>query len=95
MPVGTGSASFANGNVDEVGIYAGVALSASEVETIYDQGGSATPGNLLAGPQISYLKHYYRMGDHRLDSSTVLIDQIPGGINMTGTGGITIETDVP
>ncbi len=86
------------GNIDDVGLYT-TDLSATEVAEIYDGDGTRTagPANLLDGPQAGSLWHYYRMGDDPSDSPTVMIDQVgyPGGIDMTGSGGCTIEEDVP
>ena len=85
------------GNIDEVGLYT-TDLSATEVAEIYDGDGSRTagPANLLDGPQAGSLWHYYRMGDDPSDSPTVMTDQVPtGGIDLTGSGGCTIEEDVP
>ncbi len=85
------------GNIDEVGLYT-TDLSATEVAEIYDGDGTRTagPANLLDGPQAGSLWHYYRMGDDPSDSPTVMIDQVPtGGIDLTGSGGCTIEEDVP
>jgi hypothetical protein len=89
--VGGGPSSYhLDGNLDEVGIYVGAALSASEVLAIY----SAGLTDLRAGPQSLMLHNYYRMGDLSTDSAAVMTD-VMGNIDMTGSGEPTIEADVP
>ncbi len=60
---------------------------------------SQGPTDLTVGPQAANLKHYYRCGDDPGDSdgvSGVLIDQMPGGINLSsGMTNPIIDTDVP
>lgn len=88
----TGKYNPFNGNIDEFAIFPGVQLTATQVANIYNQGGAATPGNLMAlSPQPSL---WWRMGDSDGGTGTVLTDAA-GSTNGTLVNSASYTTDVP
>ncbi len=81
-----GGNSWLDGNIDEVAIWRGTALSGVEVAAIHSAGG----GN----PLVPKPTHHYTMGDIGADSPTVMTDYI-GHLDCTGYGGPIIDADVP
>ena len=87
----TATSWYLAGNMDEVGFLKGVALTDSEVGEIYNSG---DPTDLESGPQSSSLYLYYRFGDTEGDGASAITD-VKGNIDRTGSGGLTVSTDVP
>lgn len=88
----TGKYNPFNGNIDEFAIFPGVQLTATQVTNIYNQGGTAKPGDLMAlSPQPSL---WWRMGDTDGGTGTVLTDAA-GSTNGTLVNSASYTTDVP
>ncbi len=81
-----------NGNIDEFAIYNGTTLTLAQAQTIYNQGGTAKPGDLSALSPSPTL--WYRMGDSDGGSGTTLTDAA-GSANGTLINSASYDTDVP
>jgi hypothetical protein len=88
----TGQYNPLNGNVDEFAIFSGVQLTPIQVTNIYNQGGTAKPGDLMTlSPQPSL---WWRMGDNDGGTGTALTDAA-GSTNGTLVNSASYTTDVP
>ena len=88
----TGKLNPFNGGIDEFAIYNGTTLTLAQAQAIYNQGGTAKPGDLsLLTPSPTL---WYRMGDN--DTFPTITDNV-GSENATMTNMVAadIVTNVP
>tara|TARA_R100001443_G_scaffold60048_1_gene70415 strand:+ start:12 stop:803 length:792 start_codon:yes stop_codon:yes gene_type:complete len=88
----TGHYNPLNGNIDEFAIYNGTTLTLAQAQAIYNQGGTAKPGDLSTLSPTPTL--WYRMGDSDGGSGTTLTDAA-GSANATLINSASYTTDVP
>jgi len=85
--IGKHSSNYSNGKLDEVALF-NSALSASDVNTIYNSG---VPADISSLNPVGW----WRMGDNDSGTGTTITDQGSGSNNGTLTNGPTFSTDVP
>ena len=83
---------YGQGQVDELALWTGVTLSASDVTTIYNSGNGAID---LSDQSFNTPHNWWRMGDNDSGTGTTITDQGSFGNNLTLYNGASIVSVVP